>query len=209
MKSFEYGDREVGRKEVMMAVANMVIGFGVLTLPRTIVKATNSIDGWISIVLGGVTAICFVGVLATLLARFPKKNFHEFTSLIINKPVATILTLLFSMFTMLFVSYETRGVADISKLYLFDRTPAEVICFVFLLVVIYAVSDSSAVLLRVNLMFMPVVLLIVLILIIMNIGFFDYKHIKPFFITGWKDILKGSKETVFSFLGFEILLFYN
>lgn len=110
---------------------------------------------------------------------------------------------------MLFVSYEMRGAADISKLYLFDRTPVEVICFVFLLVVIYAVSDESAVLLRVNLMFVPVILLIVFILIVMNIGFFDFKKLKPFFIAGWKDILKGSKETVFSFLGFEILLFYN
>jgi spore germination protein len=58
-------------------------------------------------------------------------------------------------------------------------------------------------------MFMPIILFIIIILVLLNIGFFEMKNIKPFFITGWKDILQGTKETVFAFLGFEILLFYN
>ncbi|USK70824.1 GerAB/ArcD/ProY family transporter [Peribacillus asahii] len=209
MKSFEYGDSEVGRKEVLVGVANMVIGFGVLTLPRTVANATHSIDGWISISLGGLIVIFFAGVLAKLISRFPKKNLYEFTSLIINKPIATILTFLFASYMMLFVCYEMRVVAEISKLYLFDRTPTEVICFVFFLVTIYAVSGPSTVILRLNLLFIPIILFIILLLIVMNIGFFEFKTTKPFFQTGWSEILRGSKETIFSFLGFEILLFYN
>ncbi|GJM68875.1 hypothetical protein HMSSN036_10910 [Paenibacillus macerans] len=45
MKHFEYGDREVGTLEVFASVANMVIGFGVLMLPRSIVEITKSVDG--------------------------------------------------------------------------------------------------------------------------------------------------------------------
>lgn len=209
MKSFEYGDQEIGKKEVIFMVANMVIGFGVLTLPRSIVVVTKSIDGWLSICIGGLVAFIFTGVVAKLISRFPKKNLFEITESIINKPVANGITLLFAIYSMLFVSYEMRGVASVSKLYLFDVTPVEVICLVFLLVVVYGVSGPSPAILRLNIMFLPIILFIVLLLIILNIRDFKVENIKPFFITGWLDVIKASKETVFSFLGFEILLFYN
>ncbi|WP_373231192.1 endospore germination permease [Cohnella sp.] len=209
MKSFEYGDNEISTKEVFAIVSNMLIGFGVLTLPRSIVTVTKSVDGWISICIGGVIAAFFLWVIAKLVSRFPKKGFYDITTAIINKPAANILTLMISVYTMMFVCYETRGLASIARLYLYDRTPEEVICLVFLLVLIYGVSGPSIALLRVNLMFMPIVISIVLVLIFMNIGFFNYHQLKPFFITEWVDVVKASKETVFSFLGFEVLLFYN
>jgi spore germination protein len=209
MKSFEYGDEEIGNKEVTFLVANYVIGFGILTLPRAIVGITKSIDGWISICLGALVALFFTGVVARLITRFPKKNLFDMSKSIFNKPVAMGITFLFAFYMMLFVSYEMRGVASIAKLYLFDVTPVEVICLVFLLVVVYGVAGPSTGLLRLNIMFIPIILFIILILIVFNITFIKMENIKPIFITGWLDVIKASKETVFSFLGFEILLFYN
>jgi spore germination protein len=209
LKPFEYSDQEIGQKEVFYLVANMVIGFGVLTLPRSIVEYTKSIDGWISICIGGIIALFFTWIVAKLTMRFPKKNFYEISSAILNKYVASILTFLFATYSILFVSYEMRGVASISQLYLFDTTPVEVICLVFLLVIIYGISGQSIVILRINLMFLPIVLFIVFVLMVMNLGHFEFTNLKPFFISNWKDIGIASKETVFSFLGFEFLLFYN
>lgn len=209
MKPFEYNDQEIGPKEVLFLVANMVIGFGVLTLPRSIVEHTKSFDGWISICIGGIIALFFTWIVAKLTMRFPKKNFYEISSAILNKYIGGILTFLFATYSILFVSYEMRGVASVSQLYLFDKTPVEVICLVFLLVVIYGISGESIVILRINLMFLPIVLFIVFVLMILNLGYFELKNLKPFFISNWKEIATASKETVFSFLGFEFLLFYN
>jgi len=209
LKTFEYGDNEIGSKEVTLGIASMVIGFGILVLPRTIVSTTKSIDGLISIAFGGMLVLFFTWVLGKLTTQFPKQNLYDVVCLIINKKAATIITILFALYAMLFVSYEMRGTADISKLYLFDNTPIEVICFTFLLVVIYAVSGPSVVLLRLNLMFLPIVLLILAVLILLNINFFEVKNVRPFFVTEWSGIFKATKETVFSFLGFEIFLFYN
>nr|WP_229263893.1 GerAB/ArcD/ProY family transporter [Cohnella cholangitidis] len=63
--------------------------------------------------------------------------------------------------------------------------------------------------LRLNLLFLPAVLLMVLVVFGMNIGAFNFHNLKPMFITDWKDILFATQGTVFSFLGFEIVLFYN
>jgi len=209
MKSFEYGDNEIGTREIAFMVSNMVIGFGVLTLPRTLSSFTESSDGWMSLLLGGLLALGAGWIIAKLATRFPKMGFHAISVSVMNKPAANIATLLFAAYVMLFVSYEARGVANISKLYLFDRTPEEAVCLIFILVLSYGVAGPSIALLRLNLLFLPIVLLIVLVVLVMNIGVFNFHNLKPFFVSDWKSVLISTKETVFSFLGFEILLFYN
>lgn len=109
MKSFEYGDREVGTYEVFASVANMVIGFGVLTLPRSIVETTRSVDGWISILIGGLGALVFTWMVAKLVSRFPKRNLHDIANAVIGKPLAFLFTLMFAAYMLTFVAYETRG----------------------------------------------------------------------------------------------------
>ncbi|WP_139787137.1 GerAB/ArcD/ProY family transporter [Cohnella massiliensis] len=208
-KSFEYADREIGSKEVSYAVSNVVIGLGILTLPASIVVATNSSDGWVSILLGGLIAIGFAWMLTRLAVRFPKQSYRDIAASLTNRPTANVLTLSFAFYTFLYVSYEVRGVSSISKLYLFDRTPVEAICFVFLLVLVYGVSGPSISLLRLNLLFFPIILLILTAVLALSAGDFDYERLKPFFVTPFPKLLIAAKETAFSFLGFEILLFYN
>ncbi|TBL81121.1 GerAB/ArcD/ProY family transporter [Paenibacillus thalictri] len=210
MKAFEYGDREVGSGEMMFGVANMVIGFGVLTLPRSIAEQTHTYaTGLLAIFAGGMVALLFTWITAKLVSHFPNQNLFQLSAVIINKPAAYVLTVLFACYSLFFASYEIRGVTTISKLYLLNRTPDEVVCLVFLLVIVYAVAGSSTALLRVNLIFFPLIVIIVILLLLLNHGFFELKNIKPFYLTGWKNIAAGAKETTFSFLGFEILLFYG
>lgn len=208
MKVFEYADEEIGFKEILYAVASMVIGIGIITLPRRLAQSTEGSDGWISIVLAGVTSILFVWVIAKLAKRFPKQTFLEYTTRIVSKPVAIILTLLLGFHLLQFTAYEMRAVANITKVYLFDQTPVEVIALTFLLVVIYAVAGSRVGILRLNLLFLPIILFISILLIFMNLGYFEFNNLKPFFTTKWDGYFMGAKDSFFAFLGFEILLFY-
>lgn len=84
----------------------------------------------------------------------------------------------------------------------------EAIVLSFLLVVVYAVAGSRAALLRLNMMFLPIIVVSVIAVQLMNLGFFEMDNLRPFFATGLKDILKGAMETSFSFAGFVIVLFY-
>jgi spore germination protein len=208
MRSFEYGDEEIGQREIVFAVASMLIGIGILTLPRMLASTTQSVDGWMSIVIGGIFSTLFAWIIAKLGSRFPKKTFLHYSSLIISKPVGILLTLALGLSFLGIVSIETRVLGDITKLYMFDRTPSEVLSLAFLLIVVYAVSGSRAALLRLNLLFLPIVVFISCLVQFMNIGFFEVDNLKPIFVTGWTGILQGVKETTFAFLGYTILLFY-
>src|SRR5690606_29732240 len=107
---------EMGSKEVIYCVSNMIIGFGILTLPNTIVRSTVSSDGWISILLGGGIAILLAVVIGKLIQRFPGKNVHSITSLVLNRKAAHLFSLCFAIYYFLFVSYQVRSVSTITKL---------------------------------------------------------------------------------------------
>jgi spore germination protein len=209
MKTFEYADQGMGVKEISMSVSSMIIGVGVLTLPRALAEETNAFDGWMSIILGGIIAGFFAWVLAKLASRFPGKTFFEYTSLIVSRPIACMVTFFMSGYFLLFVAYEIRSVGTIAKLYLFERTPVEVITLVFLLVTVYAVSGARVGVIRLNLLFFPIVLLIILFVFLFTTDLLQKENLKPFFTTNPMSILKGTQQTVYSFLGFEILLFYT
>lgn len=131
MKSFEYGDQEISHKEIMFAVPSMVVGLGILTLPQRIAGSTNASDGWASILGAGIIILFFVWITAKLAAQFPKMTFVEYAARLISKPAAITITLLFSLYLLMFTSNIVRSVANVAKDYLFERTPLEVLMLVF------------------------------------------------------------------------------
>jgi spore germination protein len=208
MKTFEYADQEIGSKDLAYIVSSMMIGVGVLTLPRLVANHTNAFDGWISILCAGLFFLFFGWFLAKMISAFPKKTFFEYTTLIMTKPVAVILTVILGGAFLLTCSLEARVIANISKLYMFDQTPIEAVALAFLLVVIYAVSGSRIALLRLNLMFLPIVILITLLVQGFNITLFQVDNLRPTFSTTLTGYFNGAQETTFSFTGYVVILVY-
>ena len=87
--------------------------------------------------------------------KVSRQNYHAMATIILNRKAAHVVTLLISLYLLLFVSYQVRGVSTITRLYLFDNTPEEIIGLIYLLVLIYAVAGPSIALIRLNLIFSP------------------------------------------------------
>ncbi|HJV45029.1 MAG TPA: endospore germination permease [Bacillota bacterium] len=208
MKNFQYGDEHIGYKEIFFGVSAMVIGQGILTLPRILTEKTESIDGWMCIALGGLLAIVSAWAIAKVSSYYPNQPFTDYVKVLVTKPIGIFLIVFFFIYSVGFVGFEVRALAEGTKLYLFDRTPVEVIALSFFLVIIYAVSGTRVALLRLNLMFTPIVLGVTFLILLMNLGFVERENFQPLFVSSWKSILNGTKDTAFSFLGGEILYFY-
>ncbi|MFD0672112.1 endospore germination permease [Cohnella sp. GCM10027633] len=208
MKPFDYADSRVGGREIAITVANVILGVGVLTLPSSLAQATRASDGWISILIAGGVAMLLAWVAAKLASRFPGKMFHEYAASIATKPVAIGLSWLFFVYFVCYGAYEARMIVTISKQYLFDQTPAEVIGLAFLFVTAYAVAGERIGLIRLNVLFLPIVLVVSTFVLSFAADLFEPSNLKPHFVTEPRGLLKGSSEVVFSFLGFELILFY-
>ncbi|MFC7063349.1 GerAB/ArcD/ProY family transporter [Halobacillus seohaensis] len=208
MKSFEYADEEIDYNQIRILIPSVLIGAGILSLPRILAETTNYADGWISILAGGFLAVTFTWVVATLASRFPKQSFFGYSSLLLSKPVAYIITIFIALYFLVFTAYEIRSVATLSKEYLFDATPIEVLSLVFLLVVIYAVSGSRVALFRLNQLFLPIIIGALVVILLISIPLLKTENLVPLFKTSWSGHLQGIKSTFLSFMGWGILLFY-
>lgn len=208
MKPFAYGDKKIGEKELTFTVASIIIGGGFLTFPAGLAEQTIGSDGWIPIVIMGSAFSFLTWMIATLAARFPGQSFLEYTSTIVSKPVAIVLTSIYGIIFLMLSSYVVRSIGSSSKEYLLDRTPVEVTTLIFLLVVTYAVGSSRIGLIRINMLFLPPIVIIAILILIFNVQTFDVDNIRPVFKTDVGGYLAGFKAIIPSLIGFEIVLFY-
>ncbi|WP_040983954.1 GerAB/ArcD/ProY family transporter [Oceanobacillus jeddahense] len=209
MKRFKYADERISEKEIMIAIPSIVIGVGILSMPKQLASVTVAADGWVPLLVVGIFAIFITWAIAKFASGFHKQTFLTYASKIVTKPVAIVLTCIFAVLSIFITAYQIRKISNISQQYLFDRTPIEVIALTFLLVVVYAVSGSRVGLFRINMMFLPIILLIALTLVVFNLGWFDLGNLMPVLqtpFTGYVEVLKNTGGI--SYLGFGILWFY-
>lgn len=204
MKSFEYGDSEIGFMDIVITISFMIIGVGILFLPKELAKTVQSSDGWISMLLAGLLAIGSAWMLAKIAIHFSKQGYFAYASAAVTKPIALIAIISLTLYFILYSAYEVRAIANISKQYLFERTPVEAISLTFLLVVVYAVSGSRVGIIRLNILFLPIVIVISLFVLAFSMGKFNLDDLKPFMISDWKSLAKGMQSSAFSLLGFEV-----
>ncbi|MBY7142518.1 endospore germination permease [Virgibacillus sp. NKC19-3] len=208
MKQFKYADDKITEREIMFAIPSIVIGVGILSLPKTLAAVTVSSDGWIPILISGILVTFITWSVARIAASFPNQDFLTYASKILTKPVAIIITFLFAAIALNVAALTVRRIADISKNYLFDRTPIEVIAFAFLLLVVYGVSGSRTGLFRLNMMFLPIIVFISVAVLAINIGWFKPENILPVFETNFRGYVKGIGTSITSYTGVFILWFY-
>lgn len=209
MNPFKYSDEKISDRELMIAIPSVIIGVGVLSLPREIANVTLFSDGWISILIAGIF-ITFITILGMKVAElFPGKSFLSYTSHLVTKPIALLFLLIVIVISLFFCAYSTRYIAYIAQQYLFEHTPMEVIALSFILVVVYAVSGSRAGLFRLNLLFLPIILFVFLLVGVFNVTWIERNNFLPMFQTDLQGYLLGIKETFTAFLGFEIVLIYT
>lgn len=208
MRTLEYGDEQVGGREMAFAILAMVPASGMLAFPRALSRKVPFFDGWIALLATGLVMLLFVAVIVRLTARFPQQTFLSYTSSIVGRPLAWLLTGAAALHFTAIVCFQTRSVAEMSSLYLFDSTPREAVALAFLLVVVYAVLGQQIALLRINILFTPLVIGALVLVVLFNIGFFEFGNLRPMLVLDGKQFAQGVGESVPLFLGFENLLFY-
>lgn len=198
----------ISDRDIMIAVIANIFGVFTLTLSREVAKDTSSTDGWIAILLGGAIACILGWTIAKIVMAFPNYSFYSFASYLLSKPIAILLTAIFSLQYFMFTAFHIREISALAHQYYFDRTPIEVITLSFLLVVVYAVSGSHAGIFRLNTIFLPITVIGLLILILLPFGIIQKEDFLPVFQTDLTGYIKATHSSIVSFIGFSIVLFY-
>jgi spore germination protein len=202
-------DHSISPLQLAIAVASMIIGIGILTLPRTVSETLNSPDGWIVALIGGIIAMGIGAVNAKLCSYFPGQTFFEFCPILIGKWLGKLLAVIYILYFTSFICYELRMTGEVFKLYLLDKTPIEVIIVTMLLLSTYLVYHGVNPVIRLNQLFLPIVIFLGIHVIHMfAFPRLELDYLRPVMAEGIIPLLKGIPDTVFSYLGWEIVLFF-
>jgi spore germination protein len=193
--------------EMGISLIAMIIGVGILTLPRALAETTGTADGWISVCLAGCIVMIFVFLYTRLQRHFPEQNLLQYIGNgKVGKWIAKALGLFFVIYFVSILAYEARILSIVVKMYLLNITPSEVVVALILFISTYAVTKGVQGIIHLNIMLTPIVIAVLLFIIVLNVEI-EPNHLLPVMPKGIGPVLKGLPQTILSFLGIEILFF--
>jgi spore germination protein len=200
-------DQKISNVQLAAVVISTIIGIGVLSLPSTVAKELGN-DGWILIAASGIVA-CFLTYLISVITRtYPRKTLVEFGRELVTTPISDLISIIFCIYLVILGSFEVRLFAEVSKMFLLNRTPTEVIIITMLLSTSYIARYGIEGLSRMALLIIPIVIIPLFFLFLTLIPEMDFTNIFPMFRFKFINLIKGIPTTFFSFIGFEFLLIF-
>jgi spore germination protein len=193
--------------QAAVIIANILLGVGILTLPRFLADTMKTPDGWITIILGGILAFGFGLIMVRLSQRFPGKTFFEYSQIITGKWVGKVLNLVLIMYFVLFAGFEIRDMSEIINYLFLEKTPKEFIILVFMCVGVYLTAGGINSIARLFELILPISIIIIITSYSLSLRLFELENLRPVLGMGIGPIFKGLPETWRAFAGIETMLF--
>ncbi len=110
--------------QATIIIINYMLAAGVLTLPRTVTEQTQSPDGWISVLLGGVLAVIAGMIIVKLSQQYPQETFYEYSRHIVGKWIGHLISIVFITYFLALGAFEVRVMSEIVDFFLLEGTPS-------------------------------------------------------------------------------------
>ncbi|SJZ32911.1 GerAB/ArcD/ProY family transporter [Selenihalanaerobacter shriftii] len=199
----------IDRYQLFMLVVGVLIGVGIVTLPRTAIKGVSQ-DGWIVPLIGGTIVIIDTYFIVKLGQAFPEDTFIDYIDKIVGKFIGKLLSLGLLIYFLLITSAVLPIFALGLKPLLLERTPTEIIYVTVLALLLYIARHGIEPIARLNQLITPAGLIIFLFLLGGHIvgGNMDYGRLRPILYT--TPITKLFKQAIFgpglfALIGVEII----
>ncbi|MGA8942200.1 MAG: GerAB/ArcD/ProY family transporter [Thermoactinomyces sp.] len=188
---------------------SIIVGMGVLTLPRTITERTQTSDGWISLILAGIIFLVWGRLIILLNRYYPDLTFFEYIPLILGKWLGNLVNFLFILYMILTAGYQLRGMSEVTYLYLLPTTPDSVKILIFLFVAIYLITGGIIPIARICEILLPITFIVFAFVLLLSFREFEPDNIRPVMGLGITPVLKGIPGAILAITGFEIMLILN
>ncbi|MEG0013807.1 MAG: endospore germination permease [Cellulosilyticaceae bacterium] len=182
-----------------------MFNMSIIILPRIAAKTAGH-DGYMLPIAAFILGSIYIGVIVSLVNRFPGKDIVEFAPKIVGIPIAVVINTIFAIKLLISAGFELRMFAEMISQVLLPNTPLAVIILVMLFTVYYLIksgAEASGRMAEVLMYFVFVPLVMILILIVIKT---DYKQLLPMFQSEPKDFLSGAYYVSLTFVPLEFLL---
>lgn len=198
----------ISQRELFFAVLQSMVGVGILALPYHANKAAGS-DGWITVLLLGVSLQVFILVLWLLLRRFPNETIFDLSVSLAGKPIGILLHIAYTFYFLNIVAYIFNITNDILIRWILPETPSLVLLILGTAFFVYACMGSlKNVIALFSFGFLFILILWLIPLLTLAEPVYDVRYILPIASAGWQEIVGGVYYILPAFIGFETMLVY-
>jgi spore germination protein (amino acid permease) len=193
--------------EVITILVGFITGVGILALPNSVTTEAKQ-DGWISVILGGLHPLFLALLSIYYVKKHPNENILILSKKYLGSILGTICNILFMAGFGVYVIFVTTGLSNVFRTYTSPFLTPIGIFISTVLLVFYSTYKKVSVLARINkTAFYSSIILALTLLTALQYG--NYLNILPVLGSGYKNVLKGSMESYYSYGGMEaIFLFY-
>ncbi|MGI6559376.1 MAG: GerAB/ArcD/ProY family transporter [Limnochordia bacterium] len=191
--------------QVIVLLISVINGTRLLDLPRILVQDAGP-DGWLSLFFGHILAVGAAFVMIKLSQRFPRLTFVEYSRRIIGPFLGTIICLATVFLWTLISARIIRVFADVLKLFVFPRTPIEIIMLMMLLLSLYVVRNGLEPMARTLEILFPLILLTIGLVVLFAIPELDLTNLQPVLAKGLGPVIKGGLRQALEQRGIKLFL---
>ncbi|MFJ7755082.1 GerAB/ArcD/ProY family transporter [Peribacillus muralis] len=190
---------------VFFLVHSMQTGVGVLSFQRVLAKSAGT-DGWISILLAGLIVHTFIWIIYKIFSIVPgdiiSASNHAF-----GKWVGNFFSLLFILYCFLLGMTIINSYINVIHVWMFSEVPSWAFAFVFMTLIYYIITGGFRTI--TGIAFLTVAVSYWLIFVpFYGLKYSEFTNILPIFDHTLLEILKGTRSTSLSLIGFEMILMY-
>ncbi|MGE5627152.1 MAG: GerAB/ArcD/ProY family transporter [Solirubrobacterales bacterium] len=202
MNKSEYG--LLSSSEVTCLMVGTMVGIGALILPND-VMSTSKQDGWISVFLGAVYPLLVMLLSRYIFKNYPEANILDLSRKFFGKFLGNVLNFIFAFQFIAIGTAMAAGYSNLLRMYIvIFLDPMQIYIITFILGA-YASGKGLKALARVNeLIFVLTVFMVILPIVGIKEG--SILNVSPILGSGVKNIILGSKETIFAYAPVEAIL---
>lgn len=203
---FNRTDDKITTNQAAMFLTNSMLGAGILTLPRNVVKDVKTPDAWVSVLFGGLVVLMAMLLMVKLSQQFPSKTIFQYSKRIIGRFPGGVLSTLMILYFIVIAGFEIRVLAEVTMFFLLEGTPIWAIVIPFIWVGTYLVYGGINSIARAFQIIFPISLFILIICYILSTRLFEINHLRPFLSEGLMPVIRGMKSCILIFTGCEVIM---
>lgn len=197
------GTNEITANQYSFIIIGTMIGIAILSAPKDLVKASEQ-DAWISVAFGMLYPFYMVIMGILMCRKYPDKNILQISKICFGKVLGGVFNFIFMLQFLFFTATRCAGLDDILQTYIASFLMPIKLIAAFALAAVFTASFGLKVIGRVNQMiFYLMIILVVSPLAVLKEG--SMLNVMPVFESGFRRIVVGSIQTIYSYAGVEIL----
>lgn len=182
-----------------------MIGVGAFSYPGEVVNYLGS-NGWIGTIVEGILVYFLIYIAYKVIKLNGYNKLYIILQNNFGKIFGSILALIFVAYNIFFISMGMRIFIEVIKMYLLEKTPSEFLIIVMIFTGIYLIRNELGDLIKFNEVSFWIMFVSMGLIFLCTLNKAHFSNSMPNLINNdVYDYLKAFKNTIFSFIGIEII----